>query len=228
MITTNATINLERKISDTLFLLSVKIERYKEWIPGMFMQISLEPKTASEPWLESRAFSFANWGNEKAFILVRREGNFTRNLVEKAMKGFKTSVRYPFGYFLLNSNHDKVFLSGGTGVSVFLSYLDYINSKNRENERVLFFHSTKSVDETLRKFYWNTIPSNICLQEFITDGGSNKYTGRMKFECLQSHIKNFSAYDYYICGPPQFSLYWSEKLKSLGIISNLEQWVNKG
>ena len=90
MITTNAFISIEKKISENVFVLSVEIERYREWIPGMFMQVSLEQKSASEPWLDSRAFSFASWGSRKAKILVRKEGYFTSTLIEKSLDGFTT------------------------------------------------------------------------------------------------------------------------------------------
>ena len=63
MITTKAEIHLDKEISNTLFLLSVTLQRYKQWVPGMFMQISLKEKTASEPWLDGHSFSFASWGS---------------------------------------------------------------------------------------------------------------------------------------------------------------------
>ena len=65
MITTKAEIRLEKKIGNTLFLLSVTLQRYKQWIPGMFIQLSLTERTASEPWLNGHSFSFASWEAKK-------------------------------------------------------------------------------------------------------------------------------------------------------------------
>lgn len=227
MITTNAEINIERELSDRLFILSVKLERYKQWVPGMFMQISLERKSASEPWLDSRAFSFASWGSDKATILVRKEGNFTRALISKAKEGLTTSVRYPFGNFLLNSDRNKIFIAGGAGVSVFLSFLDYLNTKNYTTETVLLFHSAKTESESLKKIYTKSVANNMLLRQYITDRNDPNYTGRFTIRVLLNSIKDIENFEFYICGPPEFNNYWNEGLKVFGIMGKLEQWENQ-
>ena len=227
MITTNAEIRVERELSDRLFILSVKLERYKQWVPGMFMQISLERKSASEPWLDGRAFSFASWGSDKATILVRKEGNFTTTLISKAKEGFSSSVRYPFGNFLLNSNEDKIFIAGGAGVSVFLSFLDYLNAKNCTTEKVLLIHSAKRECESLRKIYTKSVANNVLLRQFITDKNDPYYTGRFTIRALLNSFKGTHNFEFYVCGPLAFNNYWTEELKVFGIIPKLEQWENQ-
>ena len=224
MITTNAEIRLERELSERLFMLSVTLERYKQWVPGMFMQLSLERKSASEPWLDSRAFSFASWGSDKASILVRKEGNFTTTLISKAKEGFITSVRYPFGNFLLNSNKNKIFIAGGAGVSVFLSYLDYLNARIGVSEKVLLFHSARKECESLTRIYKKSVANNVLLRQFITDNNDPNYTGRLTIEALSNSVKDINNFEFYVCGPPEFNTYWIESLKVFGIISKLEQW----
>ena len=227
MITTNAEIRLERELSERLFMLSVTLERYKQWVPGMFMQLSLERKSASEPWLDSRAFSFASWGSDKASILVRKEGNFTTTLISKAKEGFITSVRYPFGNILLNSNRNKIFIAGGAGVSVFLSYLDYLNEKIGTSEKVLLFHSVRKECESLEKIYTKGVVNNVLLRQFITNKNDPNYTGRLNVEALSNSVKDINNFEFYVCGPPEFNTYWVENLKMFGIIPKLEQWENQ-
>ena len=227
MITTNAEIRVERELSERLFILSVTLERYKQWVPGMFMQISLERKSSSEPWLDSRAFSFASWGCDKASILVRKEGNFTTTLISKAKEGFTTSVRYPFGNFLLTSERNKIFIAGGAGVSVFLSYLDYLNVKIDTSEKVLLFHSVRKECESLRKIYTKSVANNVLLKQFITDKNDPNYTGRLTIEALLNTVKDINNFEFYVCGPPDFNSHWIEKLKAFGVIPKLEQWENQ-
>ena len=227
MITTEAHISLERKVSHNLFLLSVEIDKYRPWVPGMFMQVSLEKKGASEPWLDSRAFSFASWGSSKARILVRREGTFTSTLIESAQDGFITSIRYPFGNFLLNSRSNKMFLAGGAGISVFLSYLDYLNLEDTAKESVIILHSTRNEDETIRKIYWGKIPNNAHLLQFITNRECREYTGRFSMNTIKNLISDWHDWSFYICGPPSFNTIWYENLKAIGLMSNLEQWINE-
>ncbi len=227
MITTDAEIKVERKISENLFLLSVRLKRYMEWIPGMFLQLSLETKSASEPWLDSRAFSFASWGNENAKILVRREGNFTSELISKSESGFGTSVRYPFGKFLLNSGRDKVLIAGGAGISVFLSYLDYLNANDGLHQNVIIFHSSKRESEGMKRIYWDGIPANVYLNQFITHKAEQNYTGRFSIGDLSKPLNHIYNPEYYICGPSEFNSYWMAILNNLGVIPNVEQWVNQ-
>ena len=227
MITSDAEIKIEKKITDNLYLLSVKLDKYRKWTPGMFMQLSLEKKGASEPWLDSRAFSFASWGSSKALILVRREGTFTQTLISQAQYGFKSTVRYPFGNFLLNENSDKVFLAGGSGISVFLSYLDFLNYRGSQKSCLALFHSVKSSNEELNQIYWDKIPSSTKVYQFITDESDKGYTGRLTDEFLFYHSSKISNVNFYICGPTPFNDYWARKIKEWGFVPHVEQWINK-
>jgi NAD(P)H-flavin reductase len=228
MITTDAEIRIEKELSETLFILSVKLEKYKEWIPGTFMQISLDKKNASEPWLDSKAFSFASWGCEKASILVRKGGNFTTALISKAKEGFTTTVRYPFGNFWLKSKLDMALIAGGAGISVFLSFLDYLNEKNDPSQKILLFYSARRQCEILKKIYQKSLANNLFLNQFITDRNDPDYTGRLTIKTLVDSIKDLNNFEFYICGPPEFNNYWIENLKVFSIIPKLEQWQNRG
>ena len=226
MITTNAEIRLEKIISGTLFLLSVTLQRYKRWIPGMFMQISLKERTASEPWLDGHSFSIASWGSEKALVLVRKEGIFTTELVQRSRDGFITTVRYPFGDFLLNSNKNKIFLAGGAGISVFLSYLDFINLSGIYSGDVFLFYSAKRKSEGIENIYWNSIPKFVSIRSFITGAGESGFTGRFTIEDLTEAISDLKDKEYFVCGPPKFNSYWRDELKNLEISPKVEQWEN--
>ena len=226
MITTLAQVKLEKKISDSLFLISISLERYKEWIPGMFMQISLDVRSGSNYWLDSKAFSFASWGSPEARILVRREGSFTQELISRSEVGFLTSVRYPFGDFLLNSDSDKVFIAGGTGISVFLSYLDYITLSRKDDHNTLIFNSNKTAEENLSKVYDKEVPRGVSVKQFITDPKSDRYTGRMNVDIIRREVLEMKSKEFYVCGPPHFNMYWGEKLRELGLKFKVEQWIN--
>lgn len=225
MITTDADVRIEKRVSEDLFILSLKLYRYREWLPGMFLQISLDHKSASEPWLDSRAFSFASWGRDTARILVRREGLFTSKLVEKSQSGFTTTIRYPFGNFLLLSGKNKVFIAGGAGISVFMSYLDYMRFKKVGNENVIIFHSVKKREETLQNIYSSSLPGSVLVRQFITDTKEDTYTGRPSISSFNEEQLEPNAHDFFICGPPQFTAYWVQELSKFQILPKLEQWV---
>jgi len=250
MTTSDAYLRVEKKISDTLYLLSVDIDRYREWIPGMYMEVSLEKKSASEPWLDKRAFSIASWGEKSAKILVRKAGSFTSTLISQSMEGFETSIRYPMGRFLINPGHSKVFITsirypmgrflinpghskvfiaGGAGISVFLSYIDYLINSKMVEEEINIYHSIKMKGENLESIYWNELPENINVSYFITGKEEKEYTGRMSIKDI-TETSNFGRYKYmyYICGPTEFNRYWEENLKSIGESYLIEDWRNSG
>lgn len=70
-----------KKTNETLELVTFEIEKYFPWEPGMFLQLALDKYYPSEPWPESRAFSFASYGDKKAKILVRKSGNLQKGFL---------------------------------------------------------------------------------------------------------------------------------------------------
>ena len=226
MITSEAYVSISKKIEQDVYLLSVQLSRYKPWFSGMFMQLSLNPTSASSYWLDSRAFSFASYGTEDAKILVKREGNFTRRLTEMAEDGFTASVKYPFGDVLLNSNSNKIMIAGGTGVSIFLSYIDFLNSVHSRSENYLF-HSIKRGSADIRGFYWNHIPDNVNYLRYVTSNNDSGYTGRLTLDDILTQVDNPKDFEFYVCGPPNFNEFWIRKLTDNGFNFKVEQWLNR-
>ena len=226
MITSPANISVSKKISESLYLLDVKLDKFRQWVPGMFLQLALEPKSGSEPWLDSRAFSIASWGDANAKLLVRVEGNFTRRLTTLAEKGFTATVRYPFGSFFLNSKGPKVFLAAGAGISVFLSQLDYLK-KNNINEDLIIYHQAKKDAEALSRIYWMGIPDNVSVRQYISRECSTIHkNGRFTLEEISIEVgKSIERWSFYICGPPGFNSYWSRILSANGLEAKTESWI---
>ncbi|EQD77309.1 flavohemoprotein [mine drainage metagenome] len=183
------------------------------------------PKNASSYWLDSKAFSFASYGSEDAKILVKREGEFTRKLIENAESGFTASVRYPFGDILLNSNSNKIMIAGGTGISIFLSYIDYLNLSDFRTINFIF-HSMRSDEINLSNYYWNKIPENLQYKKFVTSKDNAEYTGRLSYDSILSSIRELDNFEFYVCGPTSFNDYWIEALLEHGYNCRVEQWIN--
>ena len=73
MITSEAYVTQLKEVDRDVYLLEIRLSKYKTWFPGMFMQLSLHPLSASSYWLDSRAFSFASYGSSDVKILVKKE-----------------------------------------------------------------------------------------------------------------------------------------------------------
>lgn len=96
----------------------------------------------------------------------------------------------------MNSGRDKIFIAGGAGVSVFLSFLDYLNAKNYTTEKVLLFHSAKRECESLRKIYTKSAANTVLLRQFITNKNDPNYTGRFTIRALLNSFKGKHNFDF--------------------------------
>jgi predicted ferric reductase len=114
----------------------------------------------------------------------------------------------------LNSSKNKVFLAGGVDISVFLSYLDFINSSGTYSGDVFLFYITKRKLESNENVYCNNIPNFVSVRSFITDAGESGHTGRFTIEDLMGTISDLKEKEYFICGPPKYSSYWEVTIQS--------------
>ena len=225
MITTDAEIKLEKEVSPTLAVFRVVPEKKANWFPGMFMQLSLVRKTASEPWLDSKPFTIASWGDNFMRIIVRKEGKFTTELFSRGDPGISGSIRYPLGNFLINTDGRKVLLAGGAGISAFTAYLDFIGIKGL-NDKVHLYHSSRIRQESLNEFYWGRLPNNVILNENYTREHVDKVCSkRLSIDDLKGDLMDLSLYDYYICGPPGFEGYWEKSLLMEKQKVKVESWI---
>lgn len=225
MITTDAEIELERQISETLAIYRVVPEKKANWIPGMFMQLSLVRKSASEPWLDSKPFTIASWGDSFMRIIVRKEGRFTTDLFSKGKSGFSGSIRYPLGNFLINAGNSKVLLAGGAGISPFTAYLDYASHKGLI-EQAHLYHSSRNRQESLDVFYWGEFTDNIMVNVNLTREQSDRvYRRRLTLVDLKEGITDLNSYEYFVCGPPGFTKYWIESLENEKLKVRSESWI---
>ncbi len=202
-----------KKINETLELVTFKIEKYVPWEPGMFLQLALDKYDPSEPWPESRAFSFASYGDKKAKILVRKSGEFTKRIFNELRPDEEFYIRYSFGDFILSDPGDKVFIAAGTGISVFLSYIDfYIKEKPQDN--IIIFHSVKTSDELIRNYLDLSIPQKIKIYSFVTKEKIQEFPNR-RIE-ITDIINKLDSRDcsFYICGNDNFVKKYESELRS--------------
>ena len=225
MITTDAEVKLERLVSDTLGIFTIRPEKVVNWIPGMFLQLSLSRKTASEPWLDSKPFSIASWGGKELKIIVRREGKFTTSLYQKGSEGFIGTVKYPLGNFYLNGKMRKFFIAGGAGISVFTSFLDFM-IKNGLEEKLYLMHSVKRSSESVSSLYWFKLPENVTLISNTSRGVHPEgKLPRLTAEDMKGYFDDANNFQYYLCGPPGFTKYWMETLGKEKVKVKSESWI---
>ncbi|NUV00470.1 hypothetical protein XO12_10350 [Marinitoga sp. 1154] len=201
------------EISETLKLFEFEIDKYMPWEPGMFLHLNLDSDKFNSDWGNSRPFSFASYGNKKAKILVRKLGSYTTRIFNEMEIGKGFYIRYPFGDFFLNNSKNKVLIAAGSGISPFLSYMDYIIKENIKSQNYLF-HSVKIEKELIDNYY--SIPENVVLKKFVTREKSNNAFNKRIEEGDVLSIES-SNYDYYICGNSEFITVYKNILIKNGV-----------
>lgn len=91
---------------------------------GQFLHLAIEEYDPSKQWPDSRCFSIQSAPNESNIkITFAAKGEFTRKLVKELKIGSQLTLKLPYGN-LFSQQHNKentVFISGGTGVTPYLS-----------------------------------------------------------------------------------------------------------
>lgn len=105
------------------------VKRLPFFRPGQFMHLAIDEYDPSYPWPESRVFSIANSPEKKDFadIIVSRKGAFTSRIFNEVKEGSRVWIKLPYGTFNFNEAAGKkiVLVAGGTGITPFISFLEY-------------------------------------------------------------------------------------------------------
>jgi NAD(P)H-flavin reductase len=120
-------VDLKRYRDDITFF-RFKPELQCRFKPGQFLHLALDNYDPSFNWPESRVFSIANSpGKDYIDILVSPKGWFTQRMVKELEVGSKIWLKLPFGSFNFDASINKqiILIAGGTGISPFISLLEY-------------------------------------------------------------------------------------------------------
>ena len=113
--------------------------RYK---PGQFLHFAIDNYDPSFQWPESRVFSIANSPTRKKNIkiTIAIKGEFTKRMYNEIKEGDKVWLKFPYGDFTFNINEKNIVLiAGGTGITPFLSFLEYAIDNNIDSKINLYY-----------------------------------------------------------------------------------------
>lgn len=177
--------------------------------PGQFLHLALDPYDSSGRWPESRVFSIANspTRSSKIRITFSAQGNFTQRMLREAVAGAMVWLKLPYGSFTLEDNgRPKVLIAGGTGITPFVSFLEYAVDTKARSPIYLFY----GVRSPRRIIYGDLIEE--CRRDverfvptvFVEDGseGDPAYrTGRLDIGQIVAELTQEKSADYYLSGP---------------------------
>lgn len=183
--------------------------------PGQFLHIAVDTEyDGSGQWPDSRCFSVQT-SPEEEFIKITYavKGEFTKRMEEVLKEGEEVWLKLPYGelFELGHNTSNTVFISGGTGITPYLSlftdssFADYKNPVLYAGYRNKDFNIyTKELDKASKI---NT--------EFIINNVYENEEGMLDIEKIYKEIGKNSSY--FISGPPVMISLFKQKLLSFGV-----------
>ena len=198
---------------------------------GQFLHLAIDSYDPSFNWPESRVFSIANSPTRKKYveILVSRKGKFTGQMFEKLKKGDKVWLKLPYGIFNFDESieRDTVLIAGGTGISPFISFLQYAIDKEL-NPAIVLNYGVQNPDIIIINDLIaeaNKKLSNFKYELYIENNGQklenlNHNQGILDVKKIVSNSLKLNNPVFYLSGPPLMIENFEQELKNAGVKQN--------
>jgi ferredoxin-NADP reductase len=118
------------------------LKRIHGFKAGQFLHLAIDEYDGASEWPESRVFSIMNSPTRKdeIVIVVSAKGTFTKRIVNDLKEGDSVWLKLPYGEFSFEKDvRPVVLIAGGTGISPFLSYLDYCLDDETQHPLKLYY-----------------------------------------------------------------------------------------
>jgi ferredoxin-NADP reductase len=195
---------------------------------GQFLHLAIEPYDPSFDWPESRVFSIANSPTRTNHIdiLVSKIGKFTSEMFQKLKVGDEIWIKLPYGDFNFNESleHDTILVAGGTGISPFISFLQYsidkqlnpaihLNYGIRNTDLLIIGDLLEEAEQKLSNFYYK-----IYVEDFKRGKSKyNLYPGKLPVNEIVHESLELNDSVIYLSGPPGMILTFDKELKKSGV-----------
>jgi ferredoxin-NADP reductase len=180
--------------------------------PGQCVDLTLPEPPETDGEGNVRAFSVASspFENQLMFATRMRDTAFKRWLKQMPL-GAEVKITPAMGSFTLHKNPARaaVFLSGGIGITPFLSILRQADRDRLPHKLHLFYSNRRPEDAPFLETLQLLERSNpnfelICTMTQMPKSRMkwNGETGRIDKEMLSRHLSNLHGLIYYVAGPP--------------------------
>ncbi len=195
---------------------------------GQFLHLATDSYDPSFNWPESRVFSIANSPTRKDLIevLISRKGKFTGQMFEQLKTGDEVWLKLPYGIFNFDDSMEKdsVLIAGGTGISPFMSFLQYAIDKEL-NPAISLNYGVNNSDliiiNDLIKEATQKLP-NFKYELYIENPNSKQIdlqfnTGILDINKIINNSLKLNEPVFYLSGPPVMIENFEQALKNAGI-----------
>jgi ferredoxin-NADP reductase len=191
------------------FLLTPE-RRAPRFRPGQFLHLAIDPYDPSSHWPESRVFSIASSpdASDRLRVTVSLKGAFTRRIFEELRTGSRVWVKLPFGSFCPEVSRDQpaVFVAGGTGVTPFVSFVEWAASRQPEGLVAVHYAAREPGLLVYREQLeacrgrWPRLRL-ACYAESLAEAREGVRPGRIPLEEVWSSLEERGSARFYLSGP---------------------------
>ncbi|MBD3374882.1 hypothetical protein GF406_07610 [candidate division KSB1 bacterium] len=229
-----ARISQVHRHSQTHCSLVLEPQRCPRFKPGQFLHLALDEYDPSFAWPESRVFSIASSPTrrdqlELTFVV---KGPFTQRMMQEIQVGDTVWLKLPYGEFTFDSGHPAVFIGGGTGITPFLSYLQWAADK-KVDRLIWLCYGVKTPQDLLfkdRLDNWQDLLPNLSVFYFVEqepEGLSGVHRGRLDVSAIWPRVQTNPAPEFYLSGPPAMIDTLSAQLVQKGVQTekiHIDEW----
>lgn len=196
-------------------VLEIKTKKPKDYSfnPGQATDVAIFKDDWKE---EKRPFTFTNLPSDDHLqftIKTYPSHNGVTEQLAKLKKGDELTVGEAYGAIAFKGN--GMFISGGAGITPFISILKALEKKNSLRGNSLLFANKTTKDIFLQETLESFLGSNYL--NILSEEKTEEYPhGHIDKEFLRGLVTDLSKY-YYVCGPPKMTEAVIQDLKDLGI-----------
>lgn len=209
---------IENEIEGVYTLTFTCDDRKFRYSPGQFLHIAIDTDyDGSGQWPESRCFSMQTSPEDEYLkITYAVKGDFTKKMEEELKVGGEVWLKMPYGeLFDLGHNTDNtVFISGGTGITPYLSL--FTDSKFTNYKNPVLYAGYRS--ERFNIYDKDLSKASIINSEMKVHNVYEDIDGKLNIDKIFKE-NGFSS-SYFISGPPIMIKLFKQALISFGVSEN--------
>lgn len=197
-------------LDDKHFIITFRPDEKINFLPGQYLSVVLDGK---RPAPFSIASSTAQYDIE---LGIGVHGEVTTALRDTPV-GTRVILRGPFGRFTLQDQKKVCFLSGGVGLTPFVSMLRSLRDAHSDVDAILLASSKRKT-----QFLWPDelltmrVPQRVVFT--LTEEQNSAFPhGRIDAAFVRKYVPDFEQRTFYACGPDAFITAMFSVLKELGI-----------
>lgn len=186
-----------------------------QYSPGQFLHLAIDSDyDGSSQWPDSRCFSMQTSPEEEYLrITYAVKGNFTNKMKEVLNEGIEVWLKLPYGE-LFEHGHDTtntVFISGGTGITPFLSLFN--DSSFAEYKNPVLYAGYRNREFNI---YQQDLEKALKINPKLKINNIyEECDGMLNIDFIYKENGNSSSY--FISGPPKMIKLFKQRLLSFGV-----------